>query len=211
MKKLLVAVLVSSFSLVALAEGTQPKHIISIGTDGFGWSGLSMNFDWDKDKSGIKNHETSEGNLKLNYSYVFSNRVMLGAILTVNSEKSEIKETNGDKTTDESSDTELGLAIGYNFNEDVNNSWWVQAVLSSGKHEEETKDSSGKSTFDYGYSAFYLNAGKRISLDSWGLKNVSYNPSISISSAKLSGDAEDAGAETAAGARLEIIKIDILF
>lgn len=211
MKKLLVAVLASSFSLVALAEGNQPRHIFSIGTDGFGWSGLATNFEWDKDKSGIKDHEITESKLKLNYSYVFSNRVMLGAILSVESSETEIKETNGEKTNSEEKDTEIGLSIGYNFNEDVYNSWWIQAVLASGEHEEETKDSSGKETFDYDYSTFYLNAGKRISLDSWGLKNVSYNPSISIASSKISGDAEDAGAERATQVKLEIIKIDILF
>lgn len=197
--------------MATFAQGTQPKHIVSIGTDGFGWSGLTRVFDWDKDKSGIKNHEATESKLNLNYNYVLPNRLMLGAILTVESDSSEIKETNGDKTKSESSETELGLSLGYNFNEDINNSWWVQGVLSSGKYEQKTKDSTDTETFDYDYSAFYLNAGRRISLDSWGLKNVSYNPSISIASAKLSGDAESAGVERAGMFKLEIIKFDILF
>lgn len=211
MKKLLVATLASSFSLVAMAEGNQPKHIISVGTDGFGWSGLAQTFDWDKDVSGVKKHETSEGKLKLNYSFVLSNRVMIGAVLDVETSETELKETSGEKTKSEDSDTELGLSIGYNFNEDVYNSWWIQGVIASGKHKEVTKDSTGKEEFDYGYSAFYLNAGKRINLDSWGLKNISYNPSISFGTAKISGDAEDAGLEKGAAVKLDIIKFDIHF
>lgn len=211
MKKLLFAVLVSSISLVAFAEGTQPKHIISVGTDGFGWSGLAQVFDWDKDVSGVKKHEASESELELNYSYVFPNRVMLGALISVEASESEVKDTAGDKTKNEESGTELGISIGYNFNEDIYNSWWIQGILASGKFNDTTKDSSGKEELDYGYSAFYIKAGKRINLDSWGLKNISYNPTISVTTAKISGDAEDAGLEEISQFNLEIIKFDIVF
>lgn len=211
MKKLLVAVLASTFSVMALADENQPKHIISIGTEGFGWSGLARTYDWDKDKSGVKDHEYTESNLNLNYNYVFPNRLMLGAELSVETAESESKNTAGDKTTNESRETEVGLSIGYNFNEDVYNSWWIKAVLASGKSFEESKDSSGKEEFDYGYSAFYIRGGKRINLDSWGLKNVSYNPSISLASAKASGDAEDLGLENMTQVQLDFIRIDILF
>ncbi len=212
MKKLLVAVLALSFSLGALAEGDQPKHIISIGTEGFGWSGLAQNFDWDKDESGVKDHTYNEGNLSLNYSYVFLNRLMLGAELSVKTTESEIKDTAGDKTKTETSETEFGLSLGYNFNEDVYNSWWIKAVIASGNYEEESKDSSGKTEFEYDYNAVDLRGGKRINLDSWGLKNVSYNPSISLgSTTKVSGDAEDAGLEKITQVKIDILRIDILF
>lgn len=211
MKKLILAVLVSAFSVVASAQENQPKHIISIGTDGFGWSGSAQTFDWDKNTSGIKDHDSSRSKLELNYSYVFPNRVMLGALVTVESSESEIKDLAGNKTKSEENNSEIGISLGYNFNEDVYNSWWIQGILSSGRSEEITKDSTGKEEFDYSYKAFYINAGKRINLDSWGLKNISYNPSISIATAKVSGDAEDAGLETLTQVRINIIKFDILF
>lgn len=211
MKKLLVAVLVSSFSLVAFAKRAQPKHIISIGTGGFGWSGVAQVFEWDKDKSGTKNHEASKSELYLNYSYVFESRVMLGALILSKTSKSEINYTDGDKTTSESSDAELGVSLGYNFNEDLFNSWWIQGIVSSGKHREKTKNSAGNKKYNYGFSALYIKGGKRINLDFWGLKNISYNPSLTIASATTSGDAEDAGFEKMTHVKFEIIKFDILF
>jgi hypothetical protein len=154
-----------------MAQDTQPKHIISIGTDGFGWSGLGHNYEWDKDESGVKDHEQSESSLKLNYSFVFPNRLMIGAELS--SEASNSKQKFEDGTM--------------------------------------TKDEDGKSELDFGYSGYYLSGGRRISLSSWGLKNVSYNPTIAFGRLQVSGDAEDLGLERVSQARFEFIKIDILF
>jgi hypothetical protein len=189
----------------------QPHHIISIGTDGFGWSGLGRAFDWDEGKSGVKDHTDSVAKLNVNYSYVFESRLMIGLEVDFKSTNSELKPTTGVKTKSETTDTEFGLSLGYNFNEDVYNSWWIKGVIASGRHDEETKDSSGTDKFKYDYSAFYLRFGKRFNLASWGLKNVSYNPSISVGSAKVSGDAEDAGLDRATLVQLDLIKIDILF
>lgn len=194
-----------------MAQSEQPHHVISVGADGFGWSGLSQVFDWDKDKSGIKDHTSSEGKLNLNYSYIFDSKVMLGVELKVDTEKSELKETNGDKTTDESSETRFGVSLGYNFNDDIYRSWWIKGTVGTGHFENETKVNGSKTKFDYDYKYFTIAAGKRISLESWGLKNVSYNPSISFTGASVSGDAEDAGLDGLSSATLELIKIDILF
>ncbi|HLW57762.1 MAG TPA: hypothetical protein VKY27_10275, partial [Bacteriovoracaceae bacterium] len=123
----------------------------------------------------------------------------------------EIKTATREKIKNKERSTEIGIGLGYNFNQDVFNSWWIQGVISSGKFEEETKDSSGKDEFDYDFTAFYLKFGKRINLESWGLKNISYNPSITFASAKISGDPEDAGLEKINQLTLEIIRFDILF
>ena len=136
---------------------------------------------------------------------------MLVAFVAFESEESELKEVNGNKTKTTETDTEIGIGVGYNFNEDVYNSWWALAIISTGNHEEETKDNSGKTDFEYGYKAFYLKFGKRFNLASWGLKNVSYSPSITFASASVDGDAEDAGLEGISQAQLDIISIDILF
>ncbi len=214
MKKLLVVFLVSSFSHVALAEGTQPKHIISVGTEGLGWSSLGNKFDWDKDKSGIKDQESSNGELALNYNYVFSNRVMIGAELSYSMNKSENENDSGDKETEESTTSSFALSVGYNFNEDLFNSWWIKGSLGEGSIKTETEDTTetpAKEESDIGVSFFTIEAGKRFSFDSWGLKNVSYSPSIAITSATYSGDADDAGLETSSSAQFNILKFDILF
>jgi opacity protein-like surface antigen len=209
-KKLILGASLLVMASSVLAQD-QPKHIISIGTDGFGWSGLGQVFEWDKDESGIKEHKYSEGSLKLNYSYVFESRFMLGFELSNETSKNEQEDTAGDKTTDETTTSEIGVSIGYNFNQDIYRSWWIKGALGSGKYKNETKEAGVKTDFEYGYTSFTISGGKRVSLESWGLKNLSYNPSIAITSAKISGDAEDAGLETARQVKLEIIKFDVLF
>jgi len=214
MKKLLVAVLASSFSLVALAEGTQPKHIISVGTDGLGWSGLGNKFKWDEDKSGVKDQDSSNGSLALNYNYVLPNRIMLGAELIYENEKSEIKYTSGDKETSETTTSSLALSVGYNFNEDLFNSWWVKGSLGGGSIKSETEDTTEtppKTDSDIGVSFVTIEGGKRFSFDSLGLKNFTYSPSIAITSASYSDDAKDAGLESSTSVQLNVLKFDILF
>ena len=214
MKKFLVAVLASSFSLVSFAKGTQPKHVISIGTDGLGWSGVANNFKWDKDKSGVKDQDSSNGTLILNYNYVFSNHVMIGAELNYEMDKSEIKDTAGDKITEEETTSSLALSIGYNFNEDLFNSWWIKGSLGSGSLKTEIKDTTAtpqKTESDIGTNFFTIEAGKRFSFNSWGLKNFSYSPSIAFTSAKYDDDADDAGLESSTTVQLNILKFDILF
>ena len=209
MKKVILALVV--FIASSAFANEQPHHIISIGTDGFGWSGLAQQLKWDEEESGIKNHEVSEGSFRLNYNYVLDNRVMLGAELSSDSRKSEIKAVNGDKTTDDTTKTEVGVSVGYNFNQDLNRSWWVKGTLGSGKYNNETDSPIVETKLEYSYSFVSLSAGKRISLESWGLKNFSYNPSIALKSAQISGDAKDDGLDSATEAKFDILKFDILF
>ncbi len=213
MKKLLVAALVTSFSFVALAQ-TQPKHMISVGTDGLGWSGLGTKFDWDKDKTGVKDQETSNGSLALNYNYIFSNRVMIGAEIFYEMDKTETKYTTGDKKTDEMTSSTLALSVGYNFNEDLFNSWWLKGSIGGGTLETETKDTTKtpqKSDSEIGVGFITIEGGKRFSMDSWGLKNFSYSPSIAITSASYDEDADDVGLDSSVTVQLNILKFDILF
>lgn len=213
MKKLLAVALLSSLSFTALAEN-QPKHIISIGTDGLGWSALGTKYDWNKGKSGVKDQDSSNGSLALNYHYVFPSRVMLGAELFYEMDKTETKFTDDHKETEENSVSSFAISLGYNFNEDLNNSWWIKASLGAGTIESENKDTSAtpqKTKREYDVSFFTIEGGKRFSFDSWGLKNFSYSPSIAITSASYGEDADDVGLDKSTHVQLNILKFDILF
>ena len=106
------------------------------------------------------------------------------------------------------------LSVGYNFNEDFYNSWWLKGFLGSGVLKNVTEDSSKsptKTTSDVGVNFVTFEFGKRFSLNSWGLKNFSYSPSIAIISAKYNKDADDIGLKTSSSAQLNVLKFDILF
>jgi hypothetical protein len=48
-------------------------------------------------------------------------------------------------------------------------------------------------------------------LDSWGLKNFSYSPSIAVASTTFDEDAGDVGLESSVGVTLNVLKFDIAF
>ena len=212
MKKLLMAILALGIAHSAFAqtESSQPKHIISIGSQGFGWSGIGRAFDVSKSKSGRKDYTESDSNFNFNYSYVFASRWMIGGEVESTGSTVEYKKTAGGKYKQETSDASIALTGGFNFNEDLFNSWWIQAALGSGNFYQKTKDTT-TDKYKYGYGYFSLRGGRRISLKSWGLANVSYNPSIDLTSTSFGGDRKDDGIKGSGSLAFHLVKIDILF
>ena len=207
MSHLLILIAASLFSFSAFASTDQPKHIISFGSDGLGWSGLTTFFDYNKPKSGIKNSETSGGSLKLNYNYVFASRVMVGGDLYFDNEKNVTKSASGTKTTNETTLSTIAMSVGYNFNEDLFKSWWIKTLIGVGSVQEEIP---GNKT-DNGISFITIEGGKRFSFATLGLQNFSYAPSIAVTSAAYSKDAEDNGLNSSTTVQINILKFDILF
>jgi hypothetical protein len=215
MKKILVFVLAISVPFFAAADETAPKHIISIGTNGLGWSAVGNVFEWDKNKSsGIKDQNTGNGTIALNYNYVFKNQMMVGANIYYESDKSETKLASGDKINKDSMTSTFSVSVGYNFNEDIVNSWWLKGSIGSGGTKIKRTDTTAtpeKTKSDIGLNFVALEGGKRISLDSWGLKNFSYSPSIAVASTTFDEDAGDVGLESSVGVTLNVLKFDIAF
>ena len=207
MSHLFLFIVASLFSLSAFASNDQPKHIISFGSDGLGWSGVTTFFDYNKPKSGIKNSETSGGSLKLNYNYVFASRVMVGGDLYFESEKNVTKSASGTKTTKETTLSTIALSVGYNFNDDLFKSWWIKTLIGVGSVQEEIP---GNKT-DNGISFITIEGGKRFSFATLGLQNFSYAPSVAVTSAAYSKDAEDNGLNSSTTVQINILKFDILF
>jgi hypothetical protein len=207
MSHFLLLIVASLFSVSAFASTDQPKHIISVGTDGLGWSGLTTFFDYNKSKSGIKNSETSGGSLKLNYNYVFASRVMVGGDLYFESEKNVTKSTSGTKTTNETTLSTIAVSVGYNFNDDLFKSWWIKTLLGVGSVQTEIPS---KKT-DNGITFITLEGGRRFSFASLGLQNFAYAPSVAVTSAAYSKDAEDNGLNSSTTVQINILKFDIIF
>ena len=207
--------LLTLFLAPAYAQSTQPHHLVSVDTDGLGWSGLNNLFDWDKSKSGnVSDQKSDIGKLKFNYSYILENRLMLGFALTYEKETIETKFANGTKKTDDSLNSTFAVSVGHNFNQDIFNSWWIKGFLGAGQIKNETEDTSAtptKTTTDTGVSFVSLEFGKRFNLDSWGLRNASYSPSLAVTSSTFSKDAKNIGLGRAGSAQLNLIKFDILF
>lgn len=200
---------------VAYAEeekNDQPHHLISIGTDGFGWSGTGMVFELDDDKTTRDELRTSEGAFKLNYNYIFKSRFMLGGEVAIDYSKSEVEFDSGGEITEEERLSTIALSLGYNFNEDIYNSFWIKGFLGGGSLQTETDDSTAAnddSDTDSTIGFVTLELGKRFTLGKF--KHFTYSPSIAITGASYGEDAEDAGLESSSSATLNILKFDVLF
>lgn len=207
-------VIAGLLALTCSANAADSNHLISIGTDGFGWSGAANVLKWDEEKSGIKDNKESSGSLEFNYAYIFDNGFMLGVSVSNETEKDETKVTTGEKITEESSDTSLAIVLGYNFSQNLNESWWIKSYLGTTSAESETKDGTDPTNDNKvkgDGSIFALEVGKRFTLSKWGLSNVTYSPSIRYSSTSFGGDFKDAGLESRTGFELNVLKFDVLF
>lgn len=214
MKYALTTVLLISIVGIAHAEenaADQPHHLISIGTDGFGWSGTGTTFEFDDDKTTRDDQTVSNGSFNLNYNYIFNSRFMLGGEVAIEYSKSEIEFDSGREITEEERTSTLALSLGYNFNKDIYNSFWIKGFLGGGRVDTEVEDdiNANDSDSDSSLAFVTLEFGKRFTLGK--MKNFTYSPSIALTSASFGDDAEDAGLESSTTAQLNILKFDVLF
>jgi hypothetical protein len=176
---------------------------------------LSNLFDWNQSKTGgVHDQKSNVTKFNLNYNYILPNQMMVGLEFSYDNETIETKYASSKKITTEALTSTFALSVGYNFNEDFYNSWWLKGFLGSGVLKNVTEDSSKspeKTTSDVGLNFVTFEFGKRFSLNSWGLKNFSYSPSLAIISAKYNKDADDIGLKTSSSAQLNVLKFDILF
>ena len=206
MKKVLIAM--SALLAVNVCQASEnTKHLVSIGTEGLGWSGTAENY---KTGKNIDSAKTSEGSLQLNYAYLFENKFMAGLEIGSKTTGIEVKTTAGDKSTIDTATTRYALNAGYNFNDDFFNSWWVQVAYGAINKKTETKTTS-KVTDENDATGFSLRVGKRFSFAGLGLNNITYSPSISYSSKTWTGDNADLGFDKSAELQLNVLKFDILF
>lgn len=192
----------------------QPKNLISITTDGFGWAGSGTSYKFDKDKSTRDEQTTSEGKLALNYAYIFQSRFMLGGEIFYEGSRTKVDFQNGDDLETNSTTSSLAVILGYNFNENIYNSWWIMGKLGGAVAKTEVKDSTATprntdTEVTSGFAA--LEFGKRFQFSSEKMKAFTFSPSIELRSDQFGKDADDAGVESALTATINILKFDLLF
>ncbi|HXH73519.1 MAG TPA: hypothetical protein VNJ08_01040 [Bacteriovoracaceae bacterium] len=210
MKKLLV---LSMFVFVASASAADnTRHIISMGSDGFGWSGVGEQFKWDKSKNTSDNVEESEGSLELNYLYLMRNRMMVGGEISYATEKIVVKDVNDDIIKSEEDKASIGLSVGYNFADNLMESWWIKGTLARVTQENKLKRTAMSPVRnDVSGNALKFALGKRFNLANFNLLNIAYAPSIELSSVKYGSSADDMGLDSSTEVTINFIKFDLLF
>ncbi len=209
MKKLIALALVLG---TGSAFADNHKHLVSVGTKGVGLD-WTMQADDYKKSSGTKKEDSNDLNLSANYRYVMPNNVMFGAGLEYTNDSSKEKLVGGGSNKSSSTTQLINLNAGYNFGSDLSNAAFGLVRYTMGNINSKDKDAGQPSEKSKSrVSGFGLEVGKRFSLASWGLTNLTYAPSISYDMWSWGGDAKkDGGLKTTTVTALNIVKFDVLF
>ena len=90
MFKLLYLVFLTLFLTPVYADSARPEHLVSVGSDGLGWSALSNLFDWDQSKTGgVHDQKSNVTKFNLNYNYILPNQIMIGLEFSYDNETIE--------------------------------------------------------------------------------------------------------------------------
>jgi hypothetical protein len=208
-RTLIIFAALSSFSV--WAESSH-RSMVQIGSSGLGATGSYEEFQPDGD-SIFDEFDILKGNMALNYSYAVTPQLQLGLFFSNRHDERNFKTANGKSGRFEQETQQIGLQALWNFSRHLEDSLYAGVMLSHMNHEDET---AHVEPFDYleddrsAQSADFI-LGKRFGLQRWGIKNITYSPSISVFVSNSQKDYDDDGIEESYGVTLNLIKFDVLF
>lgn len=168
MNKILILAL-ALMSTVAMANHHEGgfKHMIEFNKGGFGADYSSQTIE-----AGTNELEEKTLELTVNYAHKLTHNIWIQGILGYEGTNTEGFGTDEDETT-----INLIIAGIYNFNHDATNSFYGKLGFNLIMLEEE--DNSANTTTDTNANQFFVEFGKRWSLEKWtGIKNISYVASV---------------------------------
>lgn len=210
------ALCLGALILISTANASEaPRHMVSFGTNGLGWSGASEEIDTNK-RSPFKSVDYFLNNLSLNYAIRLFSHLQLGAFYQNYEDEYEFHHSNG-KSKSALQHSKYGTFLLYNFSKNLTESFYLGAAFSFFNTEEENShdftEAEGKAPFeldDEGQTYEFI-IGKRFSLESFGIKHITYSPMVSFYHRQHGKDFDDQGARKGKGIFLQILKFDVLF
>lgn len=213
MKKLgLLLLMLFPFS----AFSREPRHMITFGSRGLGWSGTVERMET-KPSSMFRNIDYYLSNLALNYAYRLYPRFQIGAFFeNVHSEYKFHRKGNG-HSSQELELNVLGVFLIYNFHDDIHDAYYIGLSASNTTHEEEIShdfaDSEGKAPveLDDTNQTYEFLFGKRIPIIMMGFENLSFSPQIRLFYQTHGKDFEDQDVKYGLGMTILPIRFDLIF
>ncbi|HXH29449.1 MAG TPA: hypothetical protein VNJ01_01430 [Bacteriovoracaceae bacterium] len=188
------------------------KHQVSFGnTFSTAASGSRTSLGLNKDSDAIS-YLLGDADLSLNYAYKVLPRFQVGGIAGYSNDSEDIKYRDGSTLTEASTDIRIYLFVTFNFSQALSSSYYVTGLLGKELSDSESKDSAlGTTKTDSDKTGAGLIFGKRFSLRSLGIVNLTYSPSISFKREIAGGDLKKEGTDNLDSITLDLIKFDLLF
>lgn len=194
----------------------EPKHMVSFGRNGLGWSGAIENMET-RSNSIFRGVDYLLNDLALNYAYRINSRIQLGGFYEGSHTEYKFKRKGGGSSTSSIEENRAGLFALYNFDDDINDSWYAGYSYSVTSYEEENsadfQTSEGKGPFELDNltQSHELILGKRFSLRGFKVDNLSYSPQVRALYRSHGKDFDDQDVGRGAGFSFQPVRFDLLF
>ncbi len=212
MKILLVSLLLA-LSLSTFADDY--KHIVTFGSNGFGWSGASEKMETNKE-SVFSDVDYFLQNIGVNYGYRISERFVIGGFASNNHFEYKFNTPSSTASVRETI-TVYGLYTLYHFSDTISTAWYTGLSISQFNRSEET---SHKATIAESKTPFELDdtgmtyellLGKRFSLKKWNIDHLTFAPQVSLYQRVHGRDFDDQDVKHGFGYTFQPVRFDFLF
>jgi hypothetical protein len=218
MIRLIVAAFIFIFSLQAFSsDRMEYRHMVSFGAGGFGWSGAAEQLPGES-KSQFSRVDYAFTNIGLNYAYLFTSRIQVGAFFkTFHQEHKFYRKGNRHASPTEIESNTMGMFALYNFSEDISNAYFLGPSIATYNYIEENshdlESAENKAPFELDDSGmiYELVFGKRFALSKWSIEHITFAPQISIYYRTHGKDFDDQHIMNGVGSNIQPIKFDFLF
>lgn len=197
-------------SLSVFAE--EPRHMVSLGSNGFGFSGERERINGES-SSPFEDVTALMLNVTLNYAYRITDRQQVGVRFTNRNHEHTFKRDDGVKTRSEEVYQSYGLYVLHLFSDELSSAYFLGAGVSHYNLVEEISHdfaaSEGKAPIekdDQGWT-YELFFGKRFTL----AERLSYAPQIGFFHRTHAKDFDDQKIRSGYGVSFDLIKFDYFF
>ena len=210
------ALLVLTLLIPALSFADEYRHLISFGTNGFGWSGAAEIMETNSRESPFSDVQYFTNNISLNYGYRIHKRVAVGGFFST--AHTEHRFRTGSKTGKVETETDIvGGFLLYHFSDTIASAWYAGLSVSSFTIEEETSHNAAiaesKTPFELDDAGmmYEIVTGKRFRLLRWNIDHLTYAPQIGIFARTHGKDFDDQDVKDGFGVSFQPVRFDLLF
>lgn len=197
------------------AFADQYRHLVSIDSNGLGWSGAFEKMET-KSESAFSDVEHLVNNIGFNYAYRLTDRFILGGYFRNTNSEYKFNTPSSSARVEAETQT-IGLFTLYNFSDTISSAWYTGLSVAHFQLEQEVSHdvvlAESKNPFELDDSGmmFEAIAGKRFRLLKWNIDHLTYSPQIGLFYKTHSKDFDDQSVKNGYGVSFQPIKFDLLF
>lgn len=190
--------------------------MVSFGTHGLAWAAESEQIAGSK-ASLFKRVDYFFHNISLNYAYLINRRFQLGGFYENSQKEYQFHAKESSSSSFKVITDSVGLFSLYNLSEHIMNAYFLGLSFAIFNEEEENSkafnDAEEKSPaeLDDKGEIVQLLFGKRFDLKYWNIDHITFSPQVGVYYKTHAKDFKDNRLTRGFGARIQLIKLDILF